>query len=106
MQIIREYRLHNINGTVVFCCLQSEMAALEVKLAELRAKEQEILGHIGEEEGRIQAVHEELASEDGQLAEERRQVQTREEELAKEVVSPLESRPHSLPYFTVDARTH
>ena len=82
------------------------MAVLEAKLAELRAKEQEVLEHIGEEEGRIRTVHEELASENGQLAEERKQVQTREEEFAKEVVSPSLSHPPLPSYQHIHTHIH
>ena len=66
--------------------MEEEIAVLEIKLAELRREESSVLEAIEVENAKIQGVHDELASEHGQLVAEREQLTTREAELQREVV--------------------
>lgn len=70
----------------VCVCVQGEISSLETKLAQLKEEEARLLAAISVEDGKIEAVHCELAGENSSLQEERDTLQRREQQLQKEEV--------------------
>ena len=68
------------------CVSQSDISELEAKLAELRQDKVRLQAAISEEEGKIEAIHHELDSENCSLHEERDSLTTREQHLQAQQV--------------------